>query len=115
MIGPVNLRAEEDEKEIAQEFDTLNAQKKDLEGAVKKLRKAIADLNKEGRGKLLSAFEQVNENFQKLIKTLFGGGSSNLMFIESEGTRARARSVLTENARMRVYTQLQRKFIHQFC
>jgi len=84
MIGPVNLRAEEDEKEIAQEFDTLNAQKKDLEGAVKKLRKAIADLNKEGRGKLLSAFEQVNENFQKLFKTLFGGGSSNLMFIESE-------------------------------
>ena len=43
-----------------------------------------SDLNKEGRGKLLGAFEQVNKNFQELFQTLFGGGSSNLMFVESD-------------------------------
>ena len=84
IIGPVNLRAEEDEKEITVEFEMLNSQKDDLEAAISKLRKAISDLNKEGRGKLLGAFEQVNKNFQELFQTLFGGGSSNLMFVESD-------------------------------
>ena len=84
IIGPVNLRAEEDEKEINDEFEALNSQRDDLEAAISKLRKAISDLNKEGRGKLLSAFDQVNKNFKELFKTLFGGGSSNLMFVESQ-------------------------------
>ena len=84
IIGPVNLRAEEDEKEINDEFEALNAQRDDLEAAIRKLRSAISDLNKEGRGKLMSAFDQVNLNFKELFKTLFGGGSSNLMFVESQ-------------------------------
>tara|TARA_B100000902_G_scaffold374976_1_gene404459 strand:- start:884 stop:4342 length:3459 start_codon:yes stop_codon:yes gene_type:complete len=84
IIGPVNLRAEEDEKEINDEFEALNAQRDDLEAAIRKLRSAISDLNKEGRGKLMSAFDQVNQNFKELFKTLFGGGSSNLMFVESQ-------------------------------
>ena len=83
-IGPVNLRAEEDEKEIADEFENLSAQRDDLGAAIRKLRKAISDLNQEGRGKLINAFEEVNKNFKELFKTLFGGGSSNLMFIESD-------------------------------
>ena len=84
IIGPVNLRAEEDEKEITAEFEILNSQKEDLEVAISKLRKAISGLNKEGREKLLNAFDKVNKNFQELFQTLFGGGSSNLMFLEGE-------------------------------
>ena len=41
-IGPVNLRAEEDEKEINAEYSELLNQKEDLEVAVKKLRNAIS-------------------------------------------------------------------------
>ena len=84
IIGPVNLRAEEDEKEITAEFEILNSQKEDLEAAISKLRKAISGLNKEGREKLLNAFDKVNKSFQELFQTLFGGGSSNLMFLEGE-------------------------------
>ena len=84
LIGPVNLRAEQDEKEITAEFEALNSQKEDLEAAISKLRKAILGLNKEGREKLLNAFDKVNKNFRDLFQTLFGGGSSNLMFLESE-------------------------------
>ena len=30
------------------------------------------------------SYFQVNQNFKELFKTLFGGGSSNLMFVESQ-------------------------------
>ena len=83
-IGPVNLRAEEDEKEINTEYSELLKQKEDLEVAVKKLRNAISNLNKEGREKLLKAFDEVNKNFKTLFNNLFGGGQSNLLLVESD-------------------------------
>ena len=83
-IGPVNLRAEEDEKEINVEYSELLKQKEDLEVAVKKLRNAISNLNKEGREKLLKAFDEVNKNFKTLFNNLFGGGQSNLLLVESD-------------------------------
>ena len=83
-VGPVNLRAEEDEKEINAEYSELLKQKEDLEVAVKKLRNAISNLNKEGREKLLKAFDEVNKNFKTLFNNLFGGGQSNLLLVESD-------------------------------
>ena len=83
-LGAVNLRAEEDAREVQEEFDTLNGEKNDLEEAVKKLRHGIANLNQEGRQRLLAAFDEVNKNFTKLFKHLFGGGDANLVLVESD-------------------------------
>ncbi len=83
-MGAVNLRAEEDAKEVQEEFDALNSEKADLEEAVKALRSGIASLNREGRERLLTAFEQVNSNFAMLFKHLFGGGEANLVMVESD-------------------------------
>ncbi len=83
-LGAVNLRAEEDAKEVQEEFDTLSREKSDLEEAIKTLRTGIANLNKEGRERLLTAFEQVNSNFSMLFKHLFGGGEANLIMVESD-------------------------------
>ncbi len=83
-MGAVNLRAEEDAREVQEEFDTLSAEKTDLEEAVKALRNGIASLNREGRERLLTAFEQVNSNFAMLFKHLFGGGEANLVMVESD-------------------------------
>ncbi|MEM7318824.1 MAG: chromosome segregation protein SMC, partial [Pseudomonadota bacterium] len=83
-MGAVNLRAEEDAREVQEEFDALSTEKSDLEEAVKALRSGIASLNREGRERLLTAFEQVNSNFAMLFKHLFGGGEANLVMVESE-------------------------------
>ncbi|MGL4279809.1 MAG: chromosome segregation SMC family protein, partial [Albidovulum sp.] len=83
-LGAVNLRAEEDAKEVQAEHDTLVSEKADLEEAVKKLRSGIAGLNREGRERLLTAFEQVNANFRLLFTHLFGGGEANLVLVESD-------------------------------
>jgi chromosome segregation protein len=83
-LGAVNLRAEEDAREVTQERDTLRAEKNDLEAAIGKLRTGISSLNQEGRARLLTAFEEVDKNFSRLFKHLFGGGEANLVLVESD-------------------------------
>ncbi|SFT33266.1 chromosome segregation protein SMC [Sedimentitalea nanhaiensis] len=83
-LGAVNLRAEEDAREVQEEHDTLANEKTDLEEAIRTLRSGIASLNREGRERLLTAFEQVNSNFALLFKHLFGGGEANLVMVESD-------------------------------
>ena len=83
-LGSVNLRAEDDAREVKEEHEKLYAEKADLEQAIKTLRTGIASLNSEGRERLLTAFEQVNSNFSMLFKHLFGGGEANLEFVESD-------------------------------
>jgi chromosome segregation protein len=83
-LGAVNLRAEEDAKSVQVEHDTLASEKTDLEEAIKKLRAGIAGLNREGRERLLTAFEQVNTSFGTLFSHLFGGGEARLVLVESD-------------------------------
>ncbi len=83
-LGAVNLRAEEDAKEVQEEHDGLVSEKVDLEEAIRTLRNGIASLNREGRERLLTAFEQVNSNFTLLFTHLFGGGEANLVLVESD-------------------------------
>ncbi len=83
-LGAVNLRAEEDAKAVQEEHDTLAHEKADLEEAIRTLRNGIASLNREGRERLLTAFEQVNSNFSLLFTHLFGGGEANLVMVESD-------------------------------
>ncbi len=83
-LGAVNLRAEEDAAAVQTEHDILLGEKTDLDEAVKKLRAGIAGLNREGRERLLTAFEQVNANFATLFTHLFGGGEARLVLVESD-------------------------------
>ena len=83
-LGAVNLRAEEDAISVQAEHDTLLQEKTDLDAAVKKLRSGISALNREGRERLLTAFEQVNANFATLFTHLFGGGEARLVLVESD-------------------------------
>lgn len=83
-LGAVNLRAEEDAKAVSEEYDALAQEKIDLEEAIKKLRSGIAGLNREGRERLLTAFEQVNANFATLFTHLFNGGEARLVLVESD-------------------------------
>ncbi len=83
-LGAVNLRAEEDAREVEEERSALASEKDDLEAAIATLRSGIASLNKEGRERLLAAFDEVNRNFSLLFTHLFGGGEAKLVLVESE-------------------------------
>jgi chromosome segregation protein len=83
-LGAVNLRAEEEQKELSERLETIVSEREDIIEAIRKLRQAIQSLNREGRERLLEAFGVVNGHFQKLFTSLFGGGTAELQLVESE-------------------------------
>jgi chromosome segregation protein len=83
-LGAVNLRAEEEQSELTKQLETLVSEREDIIEAVKRLRASIQSLNREGRERLLTAFEQVNAHFQRLFTHLFGGGTAELQWIEGD-------------------------------
>jgi chromosome segregation protein len=83
-LGGVNLGAERESVEVQEKLDIMVKDRDDLIGAIAKLRGGIQSLNKEGRARLSEAFDRVNGHFKELFTTLFGGGTAELQFIESE-------------------------------
>ena len=83
-MGPVNLRAEQEATEMGEQIDSLISERDDLLAAIDKLRKGIAELNREGRARLLASFKEVDEHFQELFIKLFGGGKAHLSLTEHD-------------------------------
>ncbi|WFU11166.1 chromosome segregation SMC family protein [Rhizobium sp. CB3090] len=83
-LGAVNLRAEEESKELTERLRALIKERDDVIDAIRKLRGAIQSLNREGRERLIAAFDVVNVQFQRLFTHLFGGGTAELQLIESD-------------------------------
>jgi chromosome segregation protein len=83
-LGAVNLRAEEEQKELSEKLEAIVSEREDIIEAIRKLRQAIQSLNREGRERLLAAYDVVNGHFQRLFSHLFGGGTAELQLIESE-------------------------------
>ncbi len=83
-LGAVNLRAEEELREVETQHGTLTTERDDLVEAIKRLRQGIQSLNKEARERLLTSFEVVNGHFKRLFTELFGGGEAALHLIESD-------------------------------
>jgi chromosome segregation protein len=83
-LGGVNLAAEEEEAELAAKLEEMEREKADVEQAIARLRQGIANLNREGRKRLLEAFDTVNGHFGRLFKTLFGGGTAELKLVDSD-------------------------------
>ncbi|MEM8574407.1 MAG: chromosome segregation protein SMC [Pseudomonadota bacterium] len=83
-LGGVNLRAEEEEIELAAQLEDMEREKGDVEEAIAQLRQGISSLNREGRKRLLEAFDMVNAHFTRLFQTLFGGGTAELRLVDSD-------------------------------
>jgi chromosome segregation protein len=83
-LGGVNLRAEEEEAELSAQLEDMEREKADVEQAIARLRQGISNLNREGRKRLLEAYETVNGHFGRLFKTLFGGGSAEIKLVDSD-------------------------------
>jgi chromosome segregation protein len=83
-IGPVNLVAEQELAELDTSRESNVAEKEELAQAILRLRGSIGSLNREGRVRLLDAFEKVNGHFRSLFATLFDGGQAHLELVESD-------------------------------
>src|SRR5436305_2622452 len=69
-LGAVNLRAEEELREVETQHTSLTTERDDLVEAIKRLRQGIQSLNREARERLLTSFEVVNGHFKRLFTEL---------------------------------------------
>ena len=83
-IGPVNLVAETELAELEAASVGNATEREELGLAVNRLRGSIGTLNREGRQRLLAAFEAVDGHFRRLFTTLFNGGQAHLELIDSD-------------------------------
>ncbi|MGH6955772.1 MAG: chromosome segregation protein SMC, partial [Caulobacteraceae bacterium] len=84
LMGAVNLRADEDARELDARLQALKSERADLTAALAKLRQGIAELNGEGRERLTAAFRTIDDHFRALFTSLFEGGQAELRLVESD-------------------------------
>jgi chromosome segregation protein len=83
-IGPVNLVAADELAKLEAEHGSNTAEQAELHEAVNRLRGSIGNLNREGRERLRTAFEQVDGHFRRLFTRLFEGGQAHLALVDSD-------------------------------
>ncbi|WEK43545.1 MAG: chromosome segregation protein SMC [Candidatus Sphingomonas colombiensis] len=83
-IGPVNLVAEQELVDLEAGAVGNAVERDELGQAVNRLRGSIGTLNREGRQRLLAAFEAVDGHFRRLFTTLFNGGQAHLELVDSD-------------------------------
>ncbi len=83
-LGPVNLVAETELRELEEASSVNSAERDELGQAINRLRGSIGSLNREGRARLLAAFEAVDKHFRRLFTTLFAGGEAHLALVDSD-------------------------------
>jgi chromosome segregation protein len=84
LMGPVNLRAEDEASQLEAQITEFDQQRGDLHEAIAKLRRGVAELDREGRERLRASFADVDRHFQMLFQRLFGGGRAHLALTESD-------------------------------
>lgn len=77
-LGPINLVAIEEYSTCLERKQYLDKQVEDLNAGLQTLEDAIAKIDKETKAKFKETFDKVNERFQELFPTVFGGGKAYL-------------------------------------
>ncbi len=81
-MGPVNLVAIEEHKELEERQNFLTIQQTDLVNAKQQLMDLIREINKKTTEMFQATFDAVNTNFQEMFTKLFGGGTAKLVLVD---------------------------------
>ncbi len=83
-LGDVNVNAIEDYKNLMDRFTFMQTQHDDLVEAEKTLEGIIEELDSAMRKQFTEKFAEINREFDKVFKELFGGGKGTLELLEEE-------------------------------
>ena len=83
-LGPVNMVAIDECRELEERYAREKAQEEDLQAARTQLLELINNLNDTSGNMFKTTFETANRNFQTMFTRLFGGGEARLVLLENE-------------------------------
>jgi chromosome segregation protein len=78
-IGGIDPLIVEEYEETKKRFEFLTQESKDLDGAIKSLGEVIKEMDQKIDEIFKDAFEQINKEFSKYFRIIFGGGSAHLI------------------------------------
>ena len=81
-LGAVNVAAVVEYKEVSERYTFMKAQTDDVEKSKAELLKLIDDLTRRMQMQFTERFSVINEQFGRIFKDLFGGGSASLSFTD---------------------------------
>jgi chromosome segregation protein len=81
-LGPVNMMAIEQFDELETRHTFLTAERKDLVESIQLTTEAIKRIDETTRQRFNDAFSAINQNFQRMFSTLFGGGRAGLTLLD---------------------------------
>ena len=82
-LGPVNMVAIDEFRELEERYTREKAQEADLLAAKEQILALITNLNTKSSEMFRTTFEQANENFQRMFTKLFNGGEARLVLLEN--------------------------------
>jgi len=83
-MGPVNLVADEEYRELDERLTFLRTQHDDLTASIKDLEKALRGMTRTAQERFVQAFEAINSQFGQIFERLFEGGRAELRLVEAE-------------------------------
>ena len=83
-LGDVNVGAIEEYKNVSERYESMKTQHDDLIEAAETLKKIIDELDENMRAQFSEKFKLINEEYDKVFKELFGGGSGSLSLQDDE-------------------------------
>jgi chromosome segregation protein len=83
-MGPVNLVADEEYRELDERLTFLRTQHDDLVASIKDLEKALRGMTRTAQERFQQAFVEVNGHFGRIFERLFEGGRAELRLVEAE-------------------------------
>ena len=83
-LGPVNMVAIDECRELEERYAREKAQEEDLLAAKAQILELITNLNTTSSDLFRKTFERANQNFQTMFTKLFGGGEARLVLLENE-------------------------------
>ncbi len=83
-MGPVNLVADEEFRELTERLDFLRTQHDDVVGSIKDLEKALRGMTRTAQERFQEAFDDINRHFGEIFSRLFEGGRAELRMVPPE-------------------------------
>lgn len=83
-LGAINHNALEEYEALQAQYEEMAAQRDDVQKGIDDTSAALEDLKREMQKQFDEGFNQINENFKKLFRELFGGGRAELQMDYTE-------------------------------
>jgi len=90
-IGGIDPMVIDEYNETQKRFEFLDGESRDLEEAIVSLREVVKEMDQKIEGKFAATFEEINKEFSKYFRIIFGGGTAHLTKLKIENARRKGK------------------------